>query len=107
MEGCFTFQWGAGRVFVFQMSVRPVMGIGFNEGVSEKKFRMGVALPPCPPPPPLWETLYRLLVFLNWVPYMQIYPLNACKLDWEENLFGFYAESLALIIKTLYNVTLI
>ena len=43
MEGCFTFQWGAGRVFVFQMSVRPVMGIGFNEGVSEKKFRMGVA----------------------------------------------------------------
>ena len=50
MEGCFTFQWGAGRVFVFQMSVRPVMGIGFNEGVSEKKFRMGVALPPCPPP---------------------------------------------------------
>ena len=63
MEGCFTFQWGAGRVFVFQMSVRPVMGIGFNEGVSEKKFRMGVALPPFPPP--LWETLYRLLVFLN------------------------------------------
>ena len=51
MEGCFTFQWGAGRVFVFQMSVRPVMGIGFNEGVSEKKFRMGGALPPCPPPP--------------------------------------------------------
>ena len=56
------------------------------------------------PPPPLWETLYKLLVFLNWVPFIQIYPLNACKLDWE-NLFDFYAESMALIINTLNNVT--
>ena len=24
---------------------------------------------------------------------MQIYPLNACELDWEENLFNFYINS--------------
>ena len=49
MEGCFTFQWGAGRVFLFQMGVRPMVGIGFNGGVSEKKIRVGVTLPPCAP----------------------------------------------------------
>ena len=36
---------------------------------------------------------------------MQICPLNACKLDWEENLFDFYVESLAFRIKILINVT--
>ena len=49
MEGCFTFQWGAGHVFVFQMGVRPMVGIGFNGGVSEKKFRMGCGTPPMLP----------------------------------------------------------
>ena len=32
---------------------------------------------------------YALLVFFDRVSYMQIYPLNACKLDWEENIFDF------------------
>ena len=34
---------------------------------------------------------------------MQIYFLNACKLDWEENLFGFYAESIVFRIKIINN----
>ena len=33
-------------------------------------------------------------------------PLNACKLDWEENIFDIYAESIAFKIKILSNVTL-
>ena len=36
---------------------------------------------------------------------MQVYPLNACKLDWEENLFDFYVESIAFWIKILIDVT--
>ena len=33
--------------------------------------------------------------------HIQIYPLNACTLDWEENLFGLYAQSIAFTIKIL------
>ena len=29
----------------------------------------------------------------------EIYLLNACKLDWEENLFDFYVESIAFRVK--------
>ena len=36
----------------------------------------------------------------------EIYLLNACKLDWEENLFDFYVESIAFRIKILINKTL-
>ena len=36
---------------------------------------------------------------------IQIYPLNACKLDWEENFFNFNVESIAFRIKILINVT--
>ena len=36
----------------------------------------------------------------------EIYLLNACTLDWEENLFDFYVESIASRIKILLNVTL-
>ena len=52
-----------------------------------------------------------LLVFFNWalflfpVQYMQVNVLNFCKLDWEENLFDFYVESIAFRIKILINVT--
>ena len=31
----------------------------------------------------------------------EIYPLNPCKLDWEENLFDFYVESVASRINIL------
>ena len=37
----------------------------------------------------------------------EIYLLNACKLDWEENIFVSYVESIAVRIKILINVTLI
>ena len=37
--------------------------------------------------------------------YMQIYILNACKLDWEEKLFDFYVESIPFRIKILMNET--
>ena len=37
--------------------------------------------------------------------YMQIYLLNTCKLDWEENLFDFYVESIAFRIKILMSIT--
>ena len=36
----------------------------------------------------------------------EIYPLQACKVDWEENLFDLYVESMAFRIKTPINVTL-
>ena len=36
----------------------------------------------------------------------EIYFLNACKLDWEENLFDFNAESITFRIKILINITL-
>ena len=32
-------------------------------------------------------TAYMLLVFFNWVPYMQIHQLNACKLSRKPILF--------------------
>ena len=32
--------------------------------------------------------------------------LNACKLDWEENIFDFYVEPTAFKIKILINITL-
>ena len=35
------------------------------------------------------------------------YTLNACKLDWEENIFDFYVESIAFKIKILINLTLL
>ena len=81
MEGCFTkgrglvFRWGD---FIFKWEVRLTWGISFDGGCFRKKLYDGRA-PSMPPT--LWETLHRLLVFLNWVTYMQIYPLNACKLD--------------------------
>ena len=31
------------------------------------------------------------------------YTLNACKLDWEENIFDFYVESTGFKIKILIN----
>ena len=34
------------------------------------------------------------------------YTLNACKLDWEENIFDFDVEAIAFKIKILINVTL-
>ena len=37
--------------------------------------------------------------------YMQMYILNACKLDWDESLFDFCVESLAFRIKILLNIT--
>ena len=37
----------------------------------------------------------------------EIYLLNACKLDWEENIFVSYVESIAVRIKILINGTLI
>ena len=37
--------------------------------------------------------------------YMQIYPLNTCKLDLEENLFDFYVESVTFRIKIFMSVT--
>ena len=48
---------------------------------------------------------YALLLFFNWMPfyflvYVNVY-LNAGKLDWEENLFDFYVESIAFTIKIL------
>ena len=46
-----------------------------------------------------------LLVFLAQVPYIQINPLNACKLYCEENPFDFYVESIAFRIKILINIT--
>ena len=36
----------------------------------------------------------------------EIYLLNACKMDWEENLFDFYVEPVAFRIKILINITL-
>ena len=39
--------------------------------------------------------------------YLQIYLLNACKLDREENLFEFNVKSIAFRIKVLTNLTLI
>ena len=45
------------------------------------------------------KNAYALLVFFNRVLYMQIYLWNACKLDWEENLFDLYVESIAFRIK--------
>ena len=36
---------------------------------------------------------------------LQIYPLNACKLDCEENFFDFYVESMTFTIKILINIT--
>ena len=39
--------------------------------------------------------------------YMQIYLLNARKLNWEEKLVGFYAESIAFTIKIFMRITLI
>ena len=33
-------------------------------------------------------------------------PWNACKLDWEENIFGYYVEPIFLKIKILINITL-
>ena len=53
----------------------------------------------------LKKTTYALLLFFNWVPYMQTYLLNACKLDGEENLFDFYVESIAFSFKILINIT--
>ena len=38
---------------------------------------------------------------------MSEYTLNARKLDWEENIFDFYVEPIALKIKILINVTLL
>ena len=35
----------------------------------------------------------------------EIYLLNACRLDWEANLFDFYEESIAFRIKILISVT--
>ena len=50
-----------------------------------------------------------LLVFFNWMPfsssYRQIYLLNTCKLDGEENLFDFYVESITFKTKIHMNVT--
>ena len=39
--------------------------------------------------------------------YMQLYPLDACNLDQEENLFDIYLEPIAFGIKILMNETLI
>ena len=36
---------------------------------------------------------------------LQIYPLNACKIDWEENLYDFNVESIDFKIKILINIT--
>ena len=44
---------------------------------------------------------YALLVFFNQVLSMQICPWNACKLEWEENLFDLYVELIAFRIKKL------
>ena len=41
----------------------------------------------------LKKTAYRLLAFFSWVPYRQMYSLNACKLDWEQNLFDFSMQN--------------
>ena len=53
----------------------------------------------------LEEMWYMLLVFLAQEPYIQINPLNACKLYCEENPFDFYVESIAFRIKILINIT--
>ena len=53
----------------------------------------------------LEEIWYMLLVFLSQVPYIQINPLNACKLYCEENPFDFHVESIAFRIKILINIT--
>ena len=50
----------------------------------------------------LKKTTHKLLGFFNRMPYMQIYPLNASKLDWKENLIDFCVESTAVIIKDSY-----
>ena len=34
------------------------------------------------------------------------YTLNACKVDWEENIFDFYVEPIALKIKIPITITL-
>ena len=47
------------------------------------------------------KTAYAFLIFFNLVHCMQIYPLNSCKLDWEENLFNVYIESIVFRIKIL------
>ena len=35
---------------------------------------------------------------------MQISPLNACKVDWEQNLLDFYVESVAFWITIVINI---
>ena len=50
------------------------------------------------------ESAYTLLVFFNCLPYMQVNPLNTYKLDWEENLFDIYVESIEFRIKMLINI---
>ena len=52
----------------------------------------------------LKKNIYALLVFFSRVPYMQIYPLNASKLDWEENIFDFCAELIAFRIEIFINL---
>ena len=35
------------------------------------------------------------------------YALNACKLDWEENIFDFYVEPIAFKIRILINIEIL
>ena len=35
------------------------------------------------------------------------YTLNACKLDWEENIFDFYVEPIAFKIRILINIEIL
>ena len=51
------------------------------------------------------KTACALLDFFGQVSHMQIYPLNACKIDREENLFDIYVESIAFRIRILIDVT--
>ena len=53
------------------------------------------------------KTAYALLALFSRVPYIQIYPLNACKLALEENFFDFYVKSIAFRIEILINFNLI
>ena len=45
-----------------------------------------------------WNSVDRQIKTMS-----KIYRLNACILDWEENLFNFYVESIVFRIKIVIN----
>ena len=50
-----------------------------------------------------WQEKRRNSVDRQIKTMSKIYRLNACKLDWEENLFNFYVESIVFRITIVIN----